>query len=135
MIFYDTGAWVGLSVANDRNAPAARKLHSETSRGAHGSIVTSDFVLDEAATLIRMSADVETAARFLRGVMDGTATLIWIDPEHFRNALALLEKHRDKRWSFTDAVRGHHVLQRIVERPQVRIDLRLHVAFTRLPRT
>ncbi|HKZ64009.1 MAG TPA: PIN domain-containing protein [Thermoplasmata archaeon] len=135
MIFYDTGAWVGLSVANDRNAPAARKLHSETSRGAHGSIVTSDFVLDEAATLIRMSADVETAARFLRGVMDGTATLIWIDPEHFRNALALLEKHRDKRWSFTDCT-SFVVMRELGIDRAFSFDRNYEQAgFTRLPRT
>jgi len=50
-----------------------------------------------------MVADVETASRFVRTVLGASSiTLIWIDPEHFGAALDLFERHRDKRWSFTD---------------------------------
>ncbi len=103
MIFFDTGAWVALSVPGDRNAGAARGLYEKVSRGAHGAIVTTNFVLDEATTLIRMATDVETASRFLRTVLRApSATLVWISSDHFASALEMFEQHGDKRWSFTD---------------------------------
>ncbi len=103
MIFFDTGAWVALSVPGDRNSKAAMSLYAEVSRGAHGAVVTTNFVLDEAATLIRMSTDVETASRFLRTVLQApSVTLVWIDLGHFQSAIDVFERHDDKRGSFTD---------------------------------
>lgn len=103
MIFYDTGAWVALSVPGDKNAAAAKALQNRVSRGVHGAIVTTDFVLDEAATLIRMETDVEAAARFVRSVLAApSVTLLRIDRDHFESALEMFERHGDKRWSFTD---------------------------------
>ena len=103
MIFFDTGAWVALAVSGDRNAPRARSLYSEVSRGKHGAIVTTNFVLDEAATLVRMAVDVPTAVRLVNTVLQApSVTVVWIDPSHFEAALAILGRHDDKRWSFTD---------------------------------
>ncbi len=103
MIFYDTGAWVALAVPGDKNAAAAKALQNQVSRGVHGAIVTTDFVLNEAATLIRMETDVEAAARFVRSVLASpSVTLLWIDRDHFESALEIFERHADKRWSFTD---------------------------------
>lgn len=103
MIFYDTGAWYALTVPGDRNASAARGLQEDVARGVHGSIVTTNFVLNEAATLVRMETDTDTAVRLARGLLSRpTITLVRIGPDHFEGALALFERHRDKRWSFTD---------------------------------
>lgn len=103
MIFFDTGAWVALSVPGDRNALAARRFHGEVARGIHGAIVTTNFVLDEAATLVRMETDVDTASRLLHGALqDSAVTVVWIGPEHFLAALEMFQRHTDKRWSFTD---------------------------------
>lgn len=72
-------------------------------RGAFGAIVTTSFVLDEAATFVRMETDTESAARLLRSILASAAiTTIWIDPGHFESALDLLQSHRDKRRSLTD---------------------------------
>jgi uncharacterized protein len=103
VIFFDTGAWAALSVPGDRNAEAARRFHRDVGRGAYGAVVTSSFVLDEAASLVRMETDADTASRLLHGVLqDPTVSLVWIGPEHFRAALEMFERHTDKRWSFTD---------------------------------
>jgi len=103
MIFYDTGAWVALAVPGDRNAAAAKAVQAQVSRGVHGAVVTTSFVLDEVATLVRMEADVEAAARLVRSVLAApSVTLLWIDQNQFELALELFERHQDKRWSFTD---------------------------------
>jgi predicted nucleic acid-binding protein len=103
LIFVDTGAWVALSVPGDRHGTAARALYADVARGVYGRPVTTDFVLDEAATLIRMATDVEIAVRFVRTVLGSSSvTVVWIDPERFVASLERLEGHADKRWSFTD---------------------------------
>src|SRR3990172_5268559 len=72
-------------------------------RGAFGAIVTTSFVLDEAATFVRMETDTESAGRLLRSILaSGAITTVWIDPGHFGSALELFQSHRDKRWSLTD---------------------------------
>jgi len=103
MIFFDTGAWIALAVPGDRNAPAAKSVQSDVTRGRHGAIVTTSSVLDEAATLVRMETDVPAAARFFRSVLEAPSVMIvWVVEAHVRSALDLFERHRDKRWSFTD---------------------------------
>jgi predicted nucleic acid-binding protein len=103
MIFVDSGAWIALSLPNDRNGSAARAAYSELARGAHGSLVTSNFVLDEAVTFLRMASDAPTAARLARTVLASKNVVVaWIDPGTFEAALQLFEERPDKRWSFTD---------------------------------
>ncbi len=103
MIFFDTGAWYALSVPSDRKAAAARTLAADIARGKHGAIVSTSFVLDEAATLVRMETDAAAAAQLVRGILARpSVTLVWIGPEHFASALELFEQRTDKRWSFTD---------------------------------
>ncbi|TLZ71526.1 MAG: type II toxin-antitoxin system VapC family toxin [Methanobacteriota archaeon] len=103
MILFDSGAWIALSVPNDRNAKVAQGVYADTARGVHGRIVTTDFVLDEAATFVRMATDVATAAVLLRRVTGApNVTVVWIDARHFADAIGDFERHQDKRWSFTD---------------------------------
>ena len=103
MIFVDTGAWVALSVTGDKNSAAAKRVHGEIARRVHGAPVTTSFVLDEAATLIRMETDVPASSRFLHAALEArSVTVVWIDQGHFRSATEMLERHEDRRWSFTD---------------------------------
>lgn len=103
MIFVDSGAWIALSLPNDRNGHVARAAYAQLAKGAHGALVTSNFVLDEVITFLRMASDVRTAFRFARTVMSSkNVTVAWVDPGTFEAALGLLEGRPDKRWSFTD---------------------------------
>ena len=78
-------------------------MYAEIANGTHGRIMTTDFVLDEAATFVRLATDVATAATLLRRVTAApNVTVAWIDAQHFRDALVEFERHTDKRWSFTD---------------------------------
>ncbi len=103
MIFVDSGAWLALSVPNDRNHSRARAAYPELARGGHGALVTSSFVLDETLTFLRIALDVPTAARFARTILASRNVVVtWIDPPTFDAALQLFEGRPDKRWSFTD---------------------------------
>jgi len=67
----------------------------DTAQGLHGRIVTTDFVLDEAATFIRMATDVATAAMLLRRVTSApNVTVVWIDAGHFADAIGDFERHQ-----------------------------------------
>ncbi len=103
MIFVDSGAWIALSLPNDRNGPAARSVYAELAKGVHGAVVTSNFVLDEVITFLRMASDVPTASRFAKTVLSSKNVVVtWVDPGSFETALHLFESRPDKRWSFTD---------------------------------
>jgi len=53
--------------------------------------------------LVRMTADVPSAARFVRGALGRPSVIVvWIDSAHFETALELFSRHEDKRRSFTD---------------------------------
>ena len=103
MIFVDTSAWIASLLAGDKNAEAARRFQRELARGSHGALITTDYVLDEAATLLRARGGIDAAAKFLDGVLASpTLRLMWIGPDLFRAAVAVMAEGRDKRWSFTD---------------------------------
>lgn len=66
-------------------------------------IVTSDYVLDETATLLRTRRQRElTEALFERAFASRSLTIEWMDPERFDETIKLFLKHRDQNWSFTD---------------------------------
>jgi hypothetical protein len=90
-------------MANDRHARAARALQEAIARGGHGAVITTSFVLDETATHIRMEWDAETAAKFVRAILESeSVTIVWIDAAKFRESLDLFQRSADKHWSFTD---------------------------------
>ena len=94
---------MALAVPGDPRAAQARKMYAEIARGAHGAVLTTDFVADEAVTLTRMNADVSTAARLADTILGSrSVTVVWVDREQFVAALDRLRRHEDKRWSLTD---------------------------------
>lgn len=67
------------------------------------SLLLTDYVIDEAATLAKVRAGAHASLRLLE-IVDRSAgfTLIWIGPERFESAKALFRKHADHGYSFTD---------------------------------
>jgi hypothetical protein len=103
MIFIDSGAWVALTIPNDKNASRARALYSEVQQGRHGSLVTTDFILDEVLALVRMAVDAPTAVRFAEAALSSkSVSILRIDPARFREALRMLGQNAVRRWTFTD---------------------------------
>ena len=103
MIFVDTGAWYALECPPDRNHRNATAFLKELAKGRLGALVTTDYVLDEALTLLLLRFGAATAARFLTKIRDSESVqIVWIGEEAFWEATKLMEERQDKRWSFTD---------------------------------
>ena len=101
-LFVDTGGWMACADAADPaqvRAAAARDIALETGVP----LVTTDFVVDETLTLLRVRLGMAAAEAWWRQV-DGSSRLRWerISVERFDKARQLFFRYRDKRFSFTD---------------------------------
>ena len=101
-LFVDTAGWMALADARDRahvNAKRVRDNHLHDG----GVLITTDFVVDETLTLIRMRLSLQAAARWWAQV-DGSSRIGWerIDPARTEKARARFFGWADKTFSFTD---------------------------------
>ncbi|MFW6012509.1 MAG: type II toxin-antitoxin system VapC family toxin [bacterium] len=104
MIFVDTGAFLGRHLAKDQHHVDATRVWEELRRSGE-SCLTSNFVVDEAATLIGRRAGHRFAAEALRKLYTSRAlALIRPDAEDELTALNRFETFHDQGVSFTDCV-------------------------------
>ncbi|MEJ5378548.1 MAG: PIN domain-containing protein [bacterium] len=98
-VFVDTGAWFALFVKRDPEHLAAKKWLAENSLR----LVTSDYVLDELFTLlkIRESHKVAVAAGEVL-LQRNLCHIARVTPEDFTRAWEVFVHFKDKGWSFTD---------------------------------
>jgi hypothetical protein len=101
-LFVDTAGWMACADAADpahARARAARDAALE--RGLR--LVTTDYVVDETLTLVRMRLGIEAAEAWWAQV-DGSPRVRHetIDALRAEKARALFFRHRDKDYSFTD---------------------------------
>lgn len=103
MIFVDTSAWYAVEVEDDVNHEAAYKFLSTLASGKHGVSITTDYVLDEALTLLRSRRDLASATAFINKIRKSKSVRVfWIDEGLFEKALVIFQKSDHKSWSFTD---------------------------------
>jgi uncharacterized protein len=104
LIFVDTGALLARYVRQDQHREAALRVWEEISKGKLW-ILTSNFVLDEFATLLARRSDYAFAATVLRSLYSSEVLeILRPSREHEVLALDLFEKFSDQRVSFTDCV-------------------------------
>lgn len=101
-VFVDTGGWMACA---DRADPAHRscsRARDEVLEAGH-TLMTSDFVVDETLTLIRVRLGLGAADAWWHQI-DGSARLRWerVDSDRFERARHLFFQYRDKDVSFTD---------------------------------
>jgi predicted nucleic acid-binding protein len=103
-IFVDTSGFFALLVAKDpMHARAAEVL--DGARRAKHRFVTTDYVLDETATLLRARGAGHLVAGLFDAVFASNACrIVWMDADRFEVCRAFFLEHRDKDWSFTDCV-------------------------------
>jgi len=101
-LFIDTAGWMSCADASDAAHETCRAARDKALRGGH-MLVTTDYVVDETLTLIRLRLGVSAAETWWRQV-DGSQRVRWerIDPGRFDRALELFFRRRDKGYSFTD---------------------------------
>lgn len=101
-LFVDTAGWMMLADASDPGHEAARLARDAWLKDG-GVFVSSDFVLDETLTLIRVRLGLDAAERWLEQV-DPSRRLVWewIDPTRAERARRWFFRWRDKEFSFTD---------------------------------
>ena len=103
MIFVDTSAWYAVEVEDDVNHEAACKFLSNIASGKQGVSITTDYVLDEALTLMRSRRDLTSATAFIDKIRKSKSVRVfWIDEDLFERALIIFQKSDHKSWSFTD---------------------------------
>ena len=101
-VFVDTAGWMACADGAD---PAHRRScrARDAALEAGETLITTDFVVDETLTLIRLRLGVRAAEAWWDQI-DRTSRLRWerIDAGRFESARQLFFQYRDKDFSFTD---------------------------------
>jgi len=101
VIFVDTGAWFAAFVPNDTDHAAA-DAWLEANREP---LVTTDYVIDELLTLLKMQGEFQRARRLGASLFaEEIAQVEWVRPDDSRQAWAIFQRYDDKGWSFTDCI-------------------------------
>ena len=101
LLFVDTAGWIACADAADPEheaASAARDHWLET----EGLLVTSDYVIDETLTLLRLRLGLSAAEEWWHGIA-GSRRVVreLIHEERAERARHVFFRHRDKNFSFT----------------------------------
>lgn len=100
--FIDTSGFYALVVRRDDKHRNAKGVLNKAAK-KHTTFVTSDYVLDETATLLKARGLDHLLERFFEIIFSsGACRVEWMDPERFEATVADFLKYRDHGWSFTD---------------------------------
>jgi len=100
--FVVTSGFYALLVQGDA-AHARAKAVLERAARARGRFITTDYVLDEMATLLKARGHGHLAPTFFDTVFASAACRVeWMDPDAFAQTRQFFLKHQDQAWSFTD---------------------------------
>lgn len=102
LLFVDTAGWAACADGSDPDHARCRAARDHAIESGQ-TLVTTDFVVDETLTLLRLRLGLAAAEAWWRQI-DGTRRLRWerIDGDRFEKARATFFQHRDKAYSFTD---------------------------------
>lgn len=104
-VFVDIWAWYALADEKDTDHDLARLASDELINRATA-LVTTNFVLDEATTLIRHKLGHSPAVTFRKTVRqladDGLLIIVRINETHENSAGEIFDRYADQDFSFTD---------------------------------
>lgn len=102
-IFADTSGFYAILAKGDDRHLAALRVLKESRRRKRG-FVTTDYILDETATLLKSRGFAHLLEKFFEIVEQSQACRVeWMDSERFRDTKSHFFKHADQEWSFTDS--------------------------------
>ena len=101
-LFVDTAGWMACADAGDP-AHAQCRAARDGALEAGQTLITSDFVVDETLTLLRVRLGLRAAETWWQQI-DRSSRLRWerVDSDRFEKARQLFFRFRDKEFSFTD---------------------------------
>jgi len=100
--FVDTSGFYALLVGGDERHRRAKNYLARAARSG-ATFVTTDYVLDETATLLLMRGHGHLLEELFAALATSRACRTeWMDPERFEDTRRLFLKHRDQGFSFTD---------------------------------
>ena len=101
-VFVDTSGFYAL-VAKGDSAHAAASAFLRRAAGKKRRFFTTDYVLDETATLLSARGLRHLVAQVFEIVLNSKACAVeWMDPEKFSETRGFFSKRADQAWSFTD---------------------------------
>lgn len=99
MIFIDAGGWIARFYSADQYHVAASRWFRQNKQ----TLVTTDYIIDEALTLMRARGEPRLAlklgALFFGG---GLASIYYLTEDDIQAAWQVFRTYTDKEWSFTD---------------------------------
>lgn len=101
-VFIDTSGWVSLFNSRDSNHRLAKVIWSNLIK-ARSTLLTSDFILDETITLLRVRAGFEVSIRAGESIFSSRILeRAMVDERTIYAAWSIYKKYRDQNLSFTD---------------------------------
>ncbi len=101
-VLADTSGFFAALVRGDPKHAQATALMRRAGKSRRR-FVTTDYILDETATLLMARGHGHLVESFFEIVFSSAACRIeWIDPDRFAETRQLFVKHLDQGWSFTD---------------------------------
>jgi predicted nucleic acid-binding protein len=102
-VFVDTGAWFATQTTDDTHHELARRTLPVLVEASH-SLVTSNMIVGETYTLLRLSKGYRQAKRFLDTLAHSTKLeRLFITESLERQAYEILHRYSDHPFSFVDA--------------------------------
>ena len=101
-VFVDTGAWVSIAMKRDgRHKSAVQQLQDFQKQSI--TLITSDYILDEVLTLVRMRTTHDNAKQIGQSILRSPVVrLKRINEMIWQKAWKIFQRYGDKMWSFTD---------------------------------
>src|SRR3972149_9377448 len=110
MIFVDAGGWSAGDLRADRRHEEALAAFRRARTGELGALVTSDYVMSEGLTIVRMDAGLEAAETLASRVFESPhVRLLWTTAPDFRTAWSLMQERRGKRGGLLGLVQLVHI--------------------------
>jgi predicted nucleic acid-binding protein len=101
-LFIDTAGWMAMADSKDPLHVMSRKTRDHWLENG-GILTTSNYILDEMLTLIRMRLGIEAAEKWWTMVSESPRCKVeWISPERAEKAVRWFFGRADQLFSFTD---------------------------------
>ena len=103
-VYVDTSAWYALQITDDANHRQAKEVFPVLLK-AYGTLITSNHIVGETYTLLRISKGYNEARRYLEILRQSPRLEVhFADPDAEREAFSLLDQYQEHPFSFVDGL-------------------------------